>query len=159
MAWVISTVATFVLGWDLQRYINLYRGDRILLLRAQLEGVIAPPRKIPFVDYPRLGGSRLLRGYVRGRFRDRVLGVSAVEYRYPISENFAGFAFLDAGSVWRRVSNVSLGDIKLGYGGGLQMHTYRRFLMRVQLAGGEDGVVFNLSFNPAERIKRRTQRR
>ncbi|MEM9491910.1 MAG: BamA/TamA family outer membrane protein, partial [Myxococcota bacterium] len=89
-------------GGDVQYHINLYRGDRILLLRGHAEGVTAAIDAIPFSVLPRLGGSRLMRGYHRGRFRDRVVTAATVEYRFPVNRFLSGFLFVDAGGAWRR---------------------------------------------------------
>jgi hypothetical protein len=140
-------------GLDLQRYFDLYLGDRILLLRAYIEGVTAGIDDIPFTELPRLGGSRLLRGYARNRFRDRTVTAFSVEYKYPVSRTFAAFAFVDGGGAWRRLSDFDAGELHPGYGAGIQLHTANLFLTRFLVAGGDDGLTFYLSFSPSSELK------
>lgn len=139
-------------GLDLQRYFDLYLGDRILLLRAYVEGVTAGIDDIPFTELPRLGGSRLMRGYPRNRFRDRTVTAFSVEYKYPVSRTFAAFAFLDGGGAWRVLSDFDAGELHPGYGAGVQLHSANLFLTRFVVAGGDDGLTFYLSFSPSSEL-------
>jgi hypothetical protein len=140
-------------GLDVQRHFDLYMGDRILVLRAYLEGVTADLDEIPFTELPRVGGSRLARGYARNRFRDRTATAFSVEYKYPISRYFGAFAFVDAGGVWRELDDFAPGELHPGYGGGVQLHTAELFLTRFLVGAGDDGVTFYLSFSPSSELK------
>ena len=140
-------------GVDLQRHIDLYMGDRVLVLRAYLEGVTADLDEIPFTELPRLGGSRLLRGYARNRFRDRSVTAFSVEYRYPVSRYLGAFAFVDGGGAWRRLGDFDPAALHPGYGAGIQLHTAELFLTRFLVAGGDDGITFYLSFSPSSELK------
>jgi outer membrane protein assembly factor BamA len=134
-------------GVDARRYIDLYRGDRVLVLRADLEGVTAPLDKIPFVDLPSLGGD-ILRGFDHDRFRDRVAALASAEYRFPVQEGITGFVFADAGRVARTVTGLDVSHAHYGYGGGVQLQTPTSFLVRFQAAGSSDGVFFQLGLDP-----------
>jgi hypothetical protein len=140
-------------GVDLQRYFDLYLGDRVLILRAFLEGVTADVDDIPFTELPRLGGSRLMRGYPRNRFRDRTVTAFSVEYRYPVNRYLGAFAFVDGGGAWRRLRDFDPAELHPGYGAGLQLHTAQLFLTRFLVAGGDEGVTFYLSFAPSSDLK------
>ncbi|MCG8418380.1 MAG: BamA/TamA family outer membrane protein [Proteobacteria bacterium] len=136
-------------GADLQRYFDLYGGDRILILRAYVEGVTGELDEIPFVDLPSLGGPLLLRGYDRDRFRDRALTLATVEYNYPIERNIIGYVFVDTGRVWRTLGDFEFDDFRVGFGGGMQVHSVNGFVARVFIASSIDGgFVANLSFDP-----------
>ena len=140
-------------GLDVQRYLDLYFGDRVLVLRAYLEGVTADVDDIPFSELPRLGGSRLMRGYPRNRFRDRAVTAFSVEYRYPISRTLSAFTFLDGGGAWRTLADFDPRELHPGYGAGVQLHTAELFLTRFLVAGGDDGVTFYLSFTPSSELQ------
>lgn len=140
-------------GLDVQRYLDLYLGDRILVLRAYLEGVTADIDDIPFTELPRLGGSRLMRGYARNRFRDRSVTALTVEYRFPISRTFSAFAFLDAGGAWRKLADFDPRELHPGYGGGIELHTAELFLTRFLVGAGDDGITFYLSFTPSSQLQ------
>lgn len=140
-------------GLDVQRYLDLYLGDRVLLLRAYLEGVTADVNDVPFTELPRIGGSRLLRGYARNRFRDRHVVASSVEYRWPVSRFLGAFAFVDAGAALRRLDDLDPSELHPGYGAGVQLHTAELFLTRFLVATGDDGLTFYLSFSPSSELK------
>jgi len=136
-------------GADALRLFDLYRGDRVLLLRAYAEGVTGSMNEIAFVDLPRLGGPTFLRGYVRDRFRDRNVTLGTIEYQYPIERNFGGYLFVDAGRVWRELEDFELDNFRVGYGGGIQAHSVNGFLTRFYISSSIDGgLLFNLSFDP-----------
>jgi hypothetical protein len=136
-------------GIDVQRYLDLYRGDRVLTLRAYTEGVTGDLAAVPFVDLPRLGGPLFLRGYERDRFRDRALTLACAEYGYPLDRNVGAYVFVDAGRVWREIDQVDLDGWRIGFGAGLQAHTMRTFLARVFVASSIDGgLLLHLGFDP-----------
>ncbi|MBL4683537.1 MAG: fatty acid cis/trans isomerase [Nannocystaceae bacterium] len=135
--------------FDVQRLINLYRGDRVLHLRLHWEGVTGPLRRVPFVRLPQLGGPVQLRGYPRFRFRDRLATFSVVEYRYPIGEVATGYLFFDSGRTFRSYSDIKFQKWRVGGGPGLIFHTRQDFLARIFVAFANDGsVFFNLNFDP-----------
>lgn len=158
--WKLSAFAGFVVesdgpadywryGVDVQRYFDIYGGDRFLVLRAYLEGVSGSIDEVPFLDLPRLGGPVFLRGYERDRFRDRISALGSAEYSYPAMGNLSGFLFTDVGRVFRSYDDVTTSDLRVGFGGGVQGHTRNSFLTRLFVASSSDGGFFiNLSFDP-----------
>lgn len=123
------------------------------MLRAYLEGVSGGLDDIPFSELPRVGGSRLMRGYARNRFRDRTVTAFTLEYKFPISRTFAAFAFLDGGGAWRKLADFDPTELHPGYGGGIQIHTAELFLTRFLVGAGDDGVTFYLSFSPSSQLQ------
>ena len=146
-------------GFDVQRYINLWRGDRVLVLRAYAEGVGGRLSRIPFVDYPSLGGTRLLRGHTQDRFRDRYTALLTAEYEYPIQRMATGFVFVDGGKVWRSFSTLDADNVRLGFGFGIQFHTMSTYLGRIVIASSDrGGFQFRLSLNPTFTLPPRSKR-
>jgi outer membrane protein assembly factor BamA len=143
------------LGFDLQPFINLFRGDRVLRLRLRGVSVVGDLDEIPFVDLPMLGGSMLLRGYPTQRFRGQLSLLSTVEYRYPVQERLSVYLFVDGGRVYANFDEVSLSSLKdsrLGFGGGIVFFNARVLLGRVQLASSIDGGFFvDIRFSPTDR--------
>ncbi len=153
-----SSFARF--GGDVQRYFDLWMGDRVLALRAYGEMVTSDLSRTPFVDLPSLGGPHLLRGYPRDRFRGRYAGMVSVEYMYPIQRNATGYLFVDSGRVWREGDDLGLADARVGYGIGIQVHTVRSFLGRVFLASSIDGgIELTVSFDPVFGMQTRPEAR
>jgi hypothetical protein len=143
-------------GGEVQRFFDLYRGTRVLGVRLLVEAIDGEPQ---FVDLPRLGGSEYLRGYPRGRFRDKAATLASAEYSWELGNYFAAYMFVDAGRVWSSLADVTLADPRLGYGIGVQVHTILDYLGRVQLAASRDGdytvdVVFTHAFPARKRLGR-----
>lgn len=134
---------------DLNRYVDLYRGDRLLRLRLYGVWVAGAPERIPFPDLATLGGRELLRGYPAGRFRDRISGLGSVEYRYPVTEGISGYLFADAGRVYHDIGTLSLASLRVGLGGGLRIYSADHTWLRLQFASSIDGgLFFHLELNP-----------
>ncbi len=114
--------------------------------------------ELPFTDQPRLGGAGLLRGYHIDRFRDDLAAIATIEYRYPVHFNISGMIFAETGKVARTYSEL-LGkgftdDWRLGYGGGLIMHTPTGVKVRVDLAYG-DGLQLYFSTDVLDAFRKR----
>ncbi len=130
-------------GAEVTGYIDLYRGDRVLMLRGVVEAVAGDAERIPFTELPSLGGPRLLRGYPLGRFRDEKAVVGTIEYHYPIHELLAGTLFVDAGQVRESFEHlVSDPKLHVGGGGGLQVRDEESVWLTLEVAGGEGVQVY-----------------
>jgi outer membrane protein assembly factor BamA len=144
----------YAYGGELQRYFDLYDGSRVLALRLLVEavgGADVDGGKISFIDLPRLGGAEYLRGYPNGRFRDRAVTLATAEYTWDLGNYLAAYTFVDAGRPWRSLADLEPeGTLRVGYGGGIQIHTQSSFLTRLQIAASRDGDVFlELALQPA----------
>ena len=141
-------------GGEVQRYIDLYKGSRVLTLRAMVDAVGGTDGrtdgKISFVELPRLGGPDFLRGYPRDRFRDRAVAFATAEYAWDLGNYFGGYTFVDVGRPFQSLSEAEVSGLRVGFGAGIEMRTYRSFLLRGQLAASRDGdVFFELALSPA----------
>ncbi|NVB80744.1 MAG: hypothetical protein HOV81_20275 [Kofleriaceae bacterium] len=135
-------------GVDLQAFIHFALGPRMLWLRFWGEGVTGDVNEVPFYELPYIGGD-ILRGYDWGRFRDRVSGVATAQYMWDIQRNTDAFLFVDAGRVFHSIWDVTLDQLRVGFGGGLSLHTQNGFLVALSLAGSIDGGVFlTATLNP-----------
>lgn len=74
----------------------------------------------PFQLLPSMGGSEILRGYYKGRFRDNVLFATQLEYRFPIYKWLKGSMFGSAGDVAGEIDDLILKEFKYTYGMGLR---------------------------------------
>ena len=136
-------------GADVARAFDLFGGDRVLTVRATLDGVVPARGEVPFVDLPALGGTNLLRGYSTGRFRDRWAASASAEYLYPVSEGVAAFAFADAGRVAAAPDELADRAPRVGFGFGVQAHRRSSLLARLWLASSIDGgVIASLRVEP-----------
>lgn len=136
-------------GGDIQRFIRLGANPRVLTLRLMAQEVRGETEEIPFVDLPRLGGPTLLRGYDRDRFRDRAMALGSAEYLWDLGRMWSAYLFTDAGRVYPRLQDAALEDLRVGFGGGLQLHFEKSIVGRFNVASSIDGgLFFNLSFDP-----------
>ncbi|MGE0397941.1 MAG: BamA/TamA family outer membrane protein [Kofleriaceae bacterium] len=145
-------------GVDLQHYLRLGAGPRVLAVRLYGEGVTGPYEDVPFTELPRLGGKELLRGYPLDRFRDRASALGSVEYSWALSRFVTTSAFVDAGRVVPSFQDLTTSDLRVGYGLGLQLYSKHSFLLRASLATSIDGgvfvdVAFDPSFEPRARLE------
>lgn len=147
-------------GLDLQRFLRLAEGPRSLALRLKIEGVTGGYREVSFYDLPKLGGPLLLRGYNLDQYRDRVAGLASLEYQFDTSESSGGFLFADVGRVYSQPEDLTLSDLRLGFGGGIQFHSKKNFLGRFTIASSPQKDVFlSLSFDPIYDTRARVERR
>lgn len=146
-------------GVDLQRYLRIGPGPRVLELRGYAELVTGDRDRVPFSELPRLGGVDVLRGYSTDRFRDRVAAVAQVNYLWMLSRYLAAVGFVDAGRVYSSVSDVTLDDMRVGFGGALEIYGDSGMLIRAQLASSIDGgVTAFISLDPIFESRSRVER-
>ncbi|HRX31213.1 MAG TPA: BamA/TamA family outer membrane protein [Tenuifilaceae bacterium] len=75
---------------------------------------------VPFQEMPMLGGADVLRGYYKGRYRDKTMICAQGEYRFPIYRWLKGVAFASAGDVASYFDKIDLTKIKSAFGTGLR---------------------------------------
>lgn len=130
-------------GAEATGYIDLYHGDRLLVLRLVLESIEGDAAKIPFVELPSLGGPHRLRGFPLYRYRDRKLLLGTVEYQYPIHELLAGSLYLDVGEVARDYEQLFRDPgLRVGGGAGLVVRSKSKVYLTLDVAGGEGVQVY-----------------
>ncbi len=126
---------------EVQRYISIFRGNRVLVLRGYLAKLDSlNKRSIPFYEFNQLDRNHGLRGYERGRFSDEGALLLNAEWRYPVWAQTEGSLFVDAGQVFNEYRDLNTRTFRVSLGAGLRFVTKENFSFRVQLAGSEDGV-------------------
>jgi len=147
-------------GLDLQRFLRIEEGPRSLALRLHIEGVTGGYQEVSFYDLPKLGGPLLLRGYNLDQYRDRFAALSSVEYQFDTTEFMGGFLFADVGRVYSQPEDISLADLRLGFGGGIQLHSKKSFIGRFTIASSTQRDVFlSVSLDPIYDTRARVERR
>jgi outer membrane protein assembly factor BamA len=120
--------------------------------------------KLPFFSLPTLGGSRTLRGFIEGRFRDRAAWHASAEYRFwvlsrgfpiPFTQTLRverlGLAFFgDVGSVEDDWNELFGARVHASVGVGMRLTLERTAPFRVDVGFSKDGIEvaagFGLSF-------------
>lgn len=88
---------------------------------------------IPFNQMAMLGGTRKMRGFYEGRYRDNNLLMLQAEYRAPLFWRLGAVAFATVGDVANRFDNFKLNEFKVAYGGGLRAMIDKKQKINVRL--------------------------
>jgi hypothetical protein len=124
--------------FDARTYLPL-GGRHVLALRGLWDAVIGTA---PFDRGPEIGSSSAMRGYVRGRFRDAQALSFEVEWRFPIYWRFGGAAFVGAGRVADRLTDMGWSGFHLAGGIGVRFALVpeERINLRLDVAAAPDAV-------------------
>lgn len=75
----------------------------------------------PFSKFSLFGSSEIMRGYREGRFVDRDMMATQVEYRKTFKDSRIGaVAFIGTGDVYNNIDEFQFGTLKPNYGVGLR---------------------------------------
>lgn len=91
--------------------------DAVLALNAYLEINTGAP---PFTHLALMGGTRRMRGYYEGRYRDRQMAILQGGYRFPLFWRLKGVLFGGLGNVASRASAFQLSNTRWTAGLGLR---------------------------------------
>lgn len=92
---------------------------------------------VPFNQLSLLGGPKKMRGYFEGRFRDKHYLSFQLEYRFPLYWKWLrGVLFSGVGDVANRLSDFSIAEAKLSYGGGLRILVNKEEKVYIRLDAG-----------------------
>ena len=132
---------------DLREFIPLF-SSHTLALQAEFWAVSGS--NVPFMDLPILGGDHLLRGYYKGRFRDKDLTLLQAEYRIPVWWRFDAVAFVGVGQVADTIAGLDFKSLHAAVGAGLRFRISRQGTMiRVDVGWGKDGSAIYLTAGEA----------
>lgn len=106
--------------------------------------------QIPFYRLAQLDVNSPLRGFDKGRFRDRGSVVFNAEFRYPIWDIVDGTVFFDTGRVFDGISHFAFKDFKFSGGGGIRVTVNKYYLFRLEAATGGEGL--NVIFRAVQNI-------
>jgi len=89
---------------------------------------------VPFFQFPQIGGTRRLRGYPDGKFRDRHLLIAQAEFRFPIVWRFKGVVFGGGGTVFGKAGESA--KFRPNGGAGLRIEFDRRQKLHLRIDYG-----------------------
>jgi outer membrane protein assembly factor BamA len=94
----------------------------------------------PFISQALLGGTRLMRGFYEGRYRDDNSAVVQAEYRRDLFWRFGVVAFAATGAVAPKYGQLSLNYLRYTYGAGLRfaIDPEDRINIRLDMGVGEE---------------------
>ena len=131
---------------DARRYLALRRG--VLAGQAYVE---ATSGDAPFDQLSLVGSNTVMRGYTRGRYRDRELAAAQVEYRMPVIGRFGVAAFAGGGTVASKLSDLASSKFLPSVGGGVRylLLPKQRTTVRVDYGVGKGSSGLYIAFNEA----------
>ena len=106
----------------------------------------------PFDQIALVGGGDIMRGYARGRYRDRWFAGAQAEFRSPVRSRVGGVVFGGVGLVADRLGALGDGQLLPTYGAGLrvQIDPAQRTAVRLDYGRGHDGSSgLHIGFNQA----------
>ena len=106
-------VFTF-LEMDVRHY-TAFAPDKVLAGNIYMAAVQGD---VPFYKLPALGGSKRMRGYFMGRYRDKMYALLQMEYRQYFWKRFGYVVFAGLGDVAPSLVKFRLGDLKYSFGAG-----------------------------------------
>ena len=133
---------------DLAKYIHLFY-NRVLVLRTA--GQITTSYNdgvIPFYYLSELGERETIRGYARGRYRDKDKVLGSVEYRFPILKRYRSdresgsidmLLFVDAGKVSPDITDDFTDGMHTSYGFGFRLYNSKSLMMQFLTGFSDDG--------------------
>ena len=136
--------------FDLRHYMKISQNNNDVLA-FQAVGHFANG-DVPLAELALFGNEQIMRGYIEGRYIEENLLAAQVEYRKTFKDSRFGFvAFVGAGDVFSKSTDLSLNDLKLNYGVGFRFMLDKKEKLNVRFdygAGNEsDG---NFYVNIAE---------
>lgn len=127
--------------FDFEQYFPLWKPGLIFHVRNNwmFQQEVGSER-IPFYRLALLDYKSPLRGFKRGRFRDKSSVLFNFEYMFPLSRMIGGIIFVDTGEVFDGIKNFGFDDWQYSVGGGLDLHLFRVTLLKFRLGYGGEGV-------------------
>jgi outer membrane protein assembly factor BamA len=114
---------------------------RVLALNAWLTSIHGDP---PFQQLAFIGGSKKMRGYFKGRLRDKALWMAQAEYRLLLSKRFGAAIFSGVGAVSPNISSLFDQQVHFTFGAGLRFRLSKKDHINLRLDFGvnEQGEFF-----------------
>lgn len=92
---------------------------------------------LPFSEYAFFGSSEIMRGYQEGRFVDRDMVASQVEYRKNFNNSRLGFVmFAGLGGIYNNIDEFKFDSLKPNYGAGLRLNIDKSEHLNIRLDWG-----------------------
>ena len=104
----------------------------------------------PLQDMGQLGGEMIMRGYFEGRYTDRHLIASQVEWRQKVSHRWGVVAFVGVGNVAPSIDTFDFTTIRTSYGVGLRFTVDEEENLNLRLDLGIGNEKVNYYFKVAE---------
>jgi len=107
--------------------------------------------EVPFNQMALIGGTKKMRGYIEGRYRDKQLLILQSEYRIPLFWRFGAVFFGGVGRVANQVEELTFDDLHFNYGAGIRftLDAKEKLNLRLDVGVGGKKTGFYLTFGEA----------
>lgn len=124
------------LNLDFRQYLRILP-YHVLAFNGYISLITGEP---PFQMLSMMGGEYLMRGYYKGRYRDKNMVAFQAEYRFPIWRRLGGAMFAGYGDVSDEIDGFRLRDFKYSAGGGIRflINLQERTNLRLDFGFGKD---------------------
>jgi outer membrane protein assembly factor BamA len=140
--------------FEAQQYIPYFDKTRVIALRALVTLAFENSgNTIPFYAQPKLGGNDSLRGFQRYRFYDKHALVLTAEHRWHAFSGLDMALFVDAGKVASRKADLDFNNLEVSYGFGFRFKLNEAYFMRIDFAGGREGLRFMWTFSDIFKVR------
>jgi len=140
--------------FEAQQYIPYFNKTRVIALRAMATLTFENSgNTIPFYAQPKVGGNNSLRGFQRYRFYDKHALVLTAEHRWHAFSGLDMAMFVDAGKVASRRADLDFTDLEVSYGFGFRFKLNEAYFMRIDVAGGQEGLRFMWTFSDVFKLR------
>lgn len=130
-----------------EQFLELFY-DRVVSLRLGTDWTVpVGDSGVPFYGLASIGGEELLRGFPRGRFRDRGVVFATATYKFPIWRVLNGFIFYETGRPFHHPRDFSFRDWKDSLGGGLRVWDQNGPVFEVLVARSSEQLRLIFNFN------------
>lgn len=129
-----------------------YRSNSTQHVMASQVVVVGVSGDAPFDQLALVGGSDIMRGYAKGRYRDQWLAAAQTEYRSPVRYRLGAVLFAGAGMTFGSSADSTTKQLLPTYGAGLraQIDQRQRTSIRADYGRGSDGASgLYIGFNQA----------
>ena len=140
--------------FEAQQYIPYFNKTRVIALRVMATLTFDKSgNTIPFYAQPKVGGNNSLRGFQRYRFYDKHALVLTAEHRWHAFSGLDMALFVDAGKVASRRADLDFTDLEVSYGFGFRFKLDEAYFMRIDVAGGREGLRFMWTFSDVFKLR------
>ncbi len=140
---------------EAQQYIPYFNKSRVIALRALATLTFENSgNTIPFYSEPKVGGNDSVRGFNRYRFYGKHALVLSAEHRWHAFSGLDMAIFVDAGKVASRKADLDFTGLEISSGFGFRFKLNEAYFMRIDFAGGREGLRFMWTFSDIFKLKR-----
>ena len=126
-------------GGSATGFVDLTGEQRVLSLTLDAQFVDPLTGQVPFPDQVTIGGTNLMRGYIRGRLVDRSAAVATLQYTWPVWTFFDGVLDASVGNVFdKRLENFTLDSNRLSVGLGIRSNSSNKSGFEILFAAGTE---------------------